>query len=141
MDAQRIVVALHILLGIIMTGQALFWFVMDVALRREHGPDATLQLLRTAQAARWPHVAVPWKLRLPLPLMGWATLALLLATGLALLQLRGAPSGGAWHFKLAAVAGLVLFHAMLHRRPSPALAKINLLFALAAMAGAALSIR
>lgn len=141
MDAQRLLVALHILLGIVLTGQALFWFVMNVALRREFNADQTLALLRSAQAARWPHVAVPWKLRLPLPLMGWATLALLFVTGLALLQLRGAPAPGAWHLKLAAIGGLVVVQVLMKRHPVSGLSKLNLLFALVAMASAALSIR
>ena len=95
MDTYRVLVALHILLGIVLTGQALFWFVMNVALRREHDAGGTLGLLRTAQSARWPHVAVPWKLRLPLPLMGWMTLVLLAVSGYALLQGRGgAPRQG-----------------------------------------------
>jgi hypothetical protein len=141
-DLQRALTALHILLGIVLTGQALFWFVMSVSLRRDFDEARTLELLRTTQSARWPHVAVPWKLRLPLPWVGWATLLLLGLTGAYLVQVRGAaPTGGAWHLKMTAFAALLVVQGLMQRRPQKLFANLGLLFALLAMAGAALSIR
>lgn len=142
MDLQRALTALHLLLGIVLTGQALFWFVMNVSLRRDFDEARTLELLRTTQTARWPHVAVPWKLRLPLPWVGWATLLLLAVTGTWLVSRHGgAPSGGAWHLKMTAFAALLVVQALMQRRPRRLFANLGLAFALLAMAGAALSIR
>jgi hypothetical protein len=142
MDLQRALTALHILLGIVLTGQALFWFVMNVSLRRDFDEARTVELLRTTQSARWPHVAVPWKLRLPLPWVGWLTLLLLAVTGAYLIHVRGAaPTGTAWHLKMSAFAALLVVQAMLQRHPLKLFANLGLLLALLAMASAALSIR
>jgi hypothetical protein len=142
LDILRATVVLHIVLGIVLTGQALFWFVMNVALRREYDPISTMGWLRIAQKARWPHVVVPWNLRLPLPLVGWLTLALLGLTGYLLLRWRGGPPAGeAWHLKMGAIAGMVVAQALMQRRPHVRLAAVNLLLAVLAMVAAALSIR
>ena len=42
-----------------------------VSLRRDFAPPETLRLLGIVHRSRWPHVLVPWRLRLPLPFMGW----------------------------------------------------------------------
>ena len=78
---------LHLVLSVFLVGYVLYWAIMVVALRRSCDPAETLRLLAVASHARWPHVVVPWALRLPLPFMGWGFLLILLATG-ALLAVR-----------------------------------------------------
>jgi len=108
---------LHVVGGVVVTGLALFWAIMGHALARAHDRTEAERLLGIAASARWPHVALPEKLRLPLPL---ASAAALIATGLIGLVL---PAGYGWAmlFKLLASLGLLLCFLALGRRPVPAL--------------------
>src|SRR5262247_3241494 len=103
MDPYRILVYVHLLASVVFVGLALFWLIMLIALRLEGTPAEVTTLLETANGARWPHVAVPWKLRLPLPWFAWAVLAILVGTGLALLQFRGMGANTFWWAKIALV--------------------------------------
>ena len=73
---------LHLVFTMFLVGYVLYWAVMAVSLRRDLAPAETERLLEIANRSRWPHVAVPWRLRLPLPFVGWGFLAILLITGL-----------------------------------------------------------
>lgn len=142
MDSYRLLVWAHIVLAIVAIGLALFWFIMRFALRRGETAGVAQNLLETASAARWPHVAVPWKLRLPLPLMQWLVLALLVATGGLLLQQRGgAPQSIWWTIKMAAVALTALLLVPAIRKPRQNLIGLSLLAVLAAALSAALVFR
>lgn len=132
MDTYRIAVWLHLVLGIVLTGQALFWMVMLAGLRQRFGAAGAMPWLMEAKAARWPHVAVPQRLRLPLPLVAWATLAVLVATGALLFTLRE-PGGVFWTVKLVLLAGLVLAQAVLTVRPLPFVIIANFLLTLSLM--------
>jgi hypothetical protein len=116
MDAYRIAVWLHIVLGITLTGQALFWMVMLAGLRQRFGAAGALPLLMDAKAARWPHVAVPQALRLPLPWVAWATLAVIIASGW-FIGLTREPGGMWWTVKLVLLAGIALMQLVLTWRP------------------------
>lgn len=131
MDSYRLTVYAHLILSIVLVGLALFWFVMRVALRRSFPADKSLELLQVVNRARWPHVAVPYALRLPLPFMSWAVIALLIATGLALVHQRGAaPEGLVSGLKLAGVTVIVIMQVLVTRRPRPALIGFNLIVVL-----------
>ena len=132
MDTYRITVWLHLVLGIVLAGQALFWMVMLAGLRQRFGAAGALPWLMEAKAARWPHVAVPQRLRLPLPLVAWATLAVLVATGALLVMLRE-PGGPFWTVKLVLLAGVVLAQAVLTVRPLPVAIIANFLLTLSLM--------
>ena len=110
----------HLFLAVLVTGYALFWAILALALRRSPRAAETAALLATAAEARWPHRLVPWRLRLPLSVVGWLLLAAALATGL----LAGALGGPreltlAFWVKLAAVLVLGALHAAFLRRPRP----------------------
>jgi len=119
MTGSLVTAYIHLVLTVFLVGYVLYWAIMAVALRRTCDPDETLRLLAVANRARWPHVVVPWALRLPLPFMAWAFLLILLATGVALL------SGHDWSpvllLKLALVAALAGVQVILTRRPVPTL--------------------
>jgi hypothetical protein len=110
---------LHLVFTVFLVGYALYWATMVVALRRTCSPDESLRLLAVANAARWPHVVIPWTLRLPLPFVGWAFLGILLASGAVLASESGWPA--LLVVKLVLVAALALVQVILTRRPVPAL--------------------
>jgi hypothetical protein len=141
-DSYRLLVWVHIVLAVVSIGLALFWFIMRFALRRGDTAGVAQTLLETANAARWPHVAVPWKLRLPLPLMQWLVLALLAASGFLLLQARGgAPDSVWWLVKLGAVALMVLLLIPATQKPRQGLIGLAMLAVLVAALSSALSFR
>jgi hypothetical protein len=119
---------LHLVFTMFLVGYALYWAVMAVSLRRELAPAETERLLEIANRSRWPHVAVPWRLRLPLPFMAWGFLAILLITGLALITSYG--FGALLALKLALVAIFALIQVGLTRRPARALIFVNFALAL-----------
>jgi hypothetical protein len=141
MDLYRISVAAHLFLSIILVGLALFWWIMLVALRQRYDSQETLRLLGVANAARWPHVVVPYKLRIPLPFMSWIMLALLAVTGLEITHLAGTPTGILWQTQLVLVAVVVILQLLVTGRPRPALIPLNLLAVLALCVVSALMIR
>jgi hypothetical protein len=132
MDAYRITVWLHIVLGITLTGQALFWMVMLAGLRQRFGAAGALPWLMDAKAARWPHVAVPQALRMPLPWVAWATLAVIVASGW-FIGLTHPPGGMWWTVKLVLLAGIVLMQLVLTWRPVAFAIVGNFLLTLAIM--------
>ena len=132
MDTFRITVWLHLVLGIVLAGQALFWMVMLAGLRQRFGAAGAMPWLLEAKAARWPHVAVPQRLRLPLPLVAWATLAAIVVTGVLAGGMRE-PTGVFWNVKLALFACVVLAQAVLTIRPLPVAIVANFLLTLSLM--------
>jgi hypothetical protein len=119
---------LHLVFTMFLVGYVLYWTIMAVSLRRELGPPETERLLGVVNRSRWPHVVVPWRLRLPLPAMGWAMLAILVITGLVLLA--GYGHGALMALKLALVAAFALIQLALTRRPARALIFANFALAL-----------
>jgi hypothetical protein len=132
MDTYRLMVWLHIVLGIVLTGQALFWMVMLAGLRQKFGAAGAMPWLMEAKAARWPHVAVPQALRLPLPLVAWATFAAVVATGVVVGMTRP-PAGGFWMAKMVLLAGVALAQLVLTVRPLPVAIVVNFLCTLSLM--------
>jgi len=127
MDAYRLSIFAHILFSILLVGLALFWVVMDVALRRKFAPAEALSFLGFAQAARWPHVVVPWKLRLPMPWLTWAVVAVTWASGLVASSLGSHALSRDWWFKWLLVAILTVTQLLMTRRVVPALFRPQLL--------------
>lgn len=114
---------LHLVFTVLLVGYALYWAIMVVSLRRTFDPTETDRLLAIANRARWPHVVVPWRLRLPLPFMAWGFLGVLLITGLVL------AAGYGFDLVLGLKVALVVLFAVIHvgltRRPAPALIVVN----------------
>jgi hypothetical protein len=79
-------------------------------------------------------VAVPWKLRLPLPVFTWVVLLLLLATGMSALHFRGvAPPGSLWNVKLLLLAAVISLQVVATFRPKAALINLNMALVLILM--------
>ena len=93
MDLIRAAAWLHIVLAILLMGFALFWFFMEIALRKRHAPARAAELLQALTRARWPHVGVPPALRIPLPWLSWLVIAAIVVTGLPGALAREAPGG------------------------------------------------
>ena len=123
-----VVAYLHLLFTMFLVGYVLYWAIMAVSLRRDFAPAETERLLGIANRSRWPHVLVPWRLRLPLPLMGWGFLAILAITGLVLMA--GFELGAFLALKIALVLLFALVQAVLTRRPGRALIMVNFALAL-----------
>jgi hypothetical protein len=119
---------LHLVFTMFLVGYVLYWAIMVVSLRRDLAPAETTRLLEIANRSRWPHVVVPWRLRLPLPFMAWGFLAILLITGLALMASHGV--GTILALKLPLVALFALIQVRLTRRPARALIFVNFVLAL-----------
>lgn len=132
MTLAVLLVYIHLVSSVLLVGYFLFWVVMTVGLVRLE-PAAEVAPLTAAMlaGARWPPAVVPWTLRLSLPGLGWAFLAVLVLTGLAApLAGGGYPAGGVLGLKLALLAALAVAHLRLGRRPTPGLAKLSLGLAL-----------
>ena len=110
---------LHLVFTMFLVGYALYWTIMVVSLRRDLPPAEIDRLLDIANRSRWPHVGVPWRYRLPLPIMGWGFLGVLLITGLALIA--GYGFGMILALKVALVAAFALVQIRLTRHPAPPL--------------------
>ena len=119
---------LHLVFTMFLIGYVLYWAIMVVSLRRDLAPAESARLLETANRSRWPHVLVPWRLRLPLPFMSWGFLAVLAVTGLVLMA--GYGLGTLLALKLALVVIFALIQVGLTRRPVPALIMANFVLAL-----------
>jgi hypothetical protein len=119
---------LHLVFTMFLVGYVLYWAIMIAALRGDFAPAETERLLEIANRSRWPHVVVPWRLRLPLPFMAWGFLGVLALTGLALITSRGFSAILA--LKLALVAAFALVQVGLTRRPARALILVNFVLAL-----------
>jgi hypothetical protein len=119
---------LHLVFTMFVVGYALYWAIMVASLRRDLPPLEVDRLLEIASRSRWPHVGVPWRYRLPLPVMGWGFLGVLLITGLALMA--GYGFGMVLALKVALVAAFALVQIGLTRRPAPPLIFVNFALAL-----------
>jgi hypothetical protein len=130
---------LHLVFTMFLVGYALYWAIMAVSLRRDLAPPETERLLGIVNRSRWPHVLVPWRLRLPLPFMGWGFLAVLVLTGLVLMA--GYGLGAILALKIALVVLFALIQVGLTRRPARALIMVNFALALAIVVLSGLLIR
>jgi hypothetical protein len=122
----------HLVASVLVVGYFLFWLIMTVGLARLE-PEAEAAPLTAAMlaGARWPPAGVPWKLRLTLPGLGWAFLGVLVVSGAALALLAHAWLSAALLVKLGLLLLLAAEHARLSRRPTPGLARLALVLALA----------
>jgi len=133
MTLPLVIVYTRLVASILLVGYFLFWLIMTIGLERLE-PAGEVAPLTAAMLAggRWPPAAVPWRLRLTLPGLGWAFLLVLVASGLALLAVGpGYPVNGVLGVKLGLLAALVVTHARLARRPGPVPAIVSLTLALA----------
>jgi hypothetical protein len=130
-EAQRVTwlaAYLHLVFTVFLVGYTLYWTIMVISLRRDLPVPETARLLEVANRGRWPHVVVPWRLRLPLPFMAWGFLIVLAFTGLGLMARHG--FGAILVLKAALVAMFVVIQVGLTRRPAPALIFVNFVLAL-----------
>lgn len=130
MDLIRATAFVHIVFSIVLMGLALYWLIMESALRERHGAAEASRLLDVAMRARWPHVGVPPALRIPLPWTSWLAIAALAATGAAGVALRGVPGETLWWIKLALFVAVIVVQVPLTRTPTALLVRTN--FALVA---------
>lgn len=128
MGASLVVAYLHLVVAIFLVGYVLYWAIMVVSLSRTFSPHERARLLEIANKSRWPHVAVPWQMRLPLPFVGWGLVLLLLVSGLFLLP--GYGFGALLTLKIVLFAAFVVIHAVLTRRPVPSFIFANFALAL-----------
>jgi hypothetical protein len=84
---------LHLVAGVLLVGNALFWVVMTTgAARSSSRSEDAARLLGQINSGRWPHVIVPRSLRLPFPALAWIFLVVLGLSGVFLLQDRETPA-------------------------------------------------
>lgn len=133
MDVYRLSVFAHILFSVVFTGLALYWMIMLVSLRRRFETGETARLLGIAHQARWPHVAVPYKWRVPLPWMTTLVMVVLWLTGIVNSKLRGMPEGALWWTKMGLFLALIGLQVALTRRPYPVAIRTNLALVLATL--------
>ncbi len=131
MDVYRLSVFAHVFFSVVFTGLALYWMIMLVSLRRRFEAAETARLLGIAHKARWPHVVVPYKWRVPLPWMTTLVMVVLWLTGIVNSKLRGMPEGALWWSKMGLFLALIALQVALTRRPHPAAIRINFALALA----------
>lgn len=141
MDLYRASVFVHLLGAVGLVGMALFWFIMSAALRQRFDRRETDRLLLIVNAARWPHVGVPYRRRAPLPLVTWAILGLLLITGVVVGVAHGFPENALWWSKIGLLALIAAVQTALIRRPSPGLIRLNFASVLLVVAFSALMVR
>jgi hypothetical protein len=141
-DAYRACVLAHLFFGVLLAGQALFWLTMQASLRQRFAADETLRLLQVVKAARWPHVIVPYRLRLPLPWVTWLIVAALLLSAGGIVHFRGGvPEGGLWWLKWALVLTVIGLQAAIARSPRPGVIRLNFYVVLATIVISAVAIR
>lgn len=131
MDVYRLSVSAHVFFSVVFTGLALYWMIMLISLRRRFEAGETARLLGIAHKARWPHVVVPYKWRVPLPWMTTLVMVVLWLTGIVNSKLRGMPEGALWWSKMGLFLALIALQVALTRRPHPAAIRINFALALA----------
>jgi len=131
MDLYRISVVAHLLLAIVLVGLALFWFIMATVLRRRFRVPESDRLLQVVSEARWPHVAVPFRWRLPLPWIAWLTLLGLWGTGVANAKLHELPEGILWWTKIGLFAAILTTQVSLMQRPAGTKVRLNLALVIA----------
>ena len=131
MDVYRWSVFAHIFFSVLFTGLALYWMIMLTSLSRRFDTGETGRLLGIAHGSRWPHVAVPYKWRLPL---SWVTTLVMMGlwlTGIVNSKLRGMPEGVFWWTKMGLFLALIALQVALTRRPYPAAVRFNFVLAIA----------
>jgi hypothetical protein len=131
MDLYRLSVFAHLFLGIVLVGLVLFWFIMSRALRQRFGAEETGRLLQVANESRWPHVAVPFRWRLPLPWISWLTLLGLWGTGVVNAKLRDIPEGILWWTKIGLFVAILTTQVSLMQRLGPTKIRLNLALVIA----------
>jgi hypothetical protein len=141
MDTYKLSVFAHLVLAIVLVGQALFWFIMSVALRQRFDKVETERYLAIVNGARWPHVVVPYNLRIPLSLMSWLVIGLLVATGFLLLVFRAAPENVLWWTKIGLLTAIVVVQVNLSQKPTAAVIRLNMILTLAIIVVAGWAIR
>lgn len=128
----------HLVAAIVFAGYALFWLVMAFALRSEGRDLDSGETLSRIGRLRWPPVAVPKALRIPILGLGWLLVLFMAASGFLLLHARGIGSAQLasaefWREGVGLVIAaklilLVLFaatHARLVRRPTAGAALVG----------------
>ena len=131
MDLYRLSVFAHLFLGIVLVGLVLFWFIMSRALRQRFGAEETGRLLQVVNESRWPHVAVPFRWRLPLPWISWLTLLGLWGTGVVNAKLRDIPEGILWWTKIGLFVAILTTQVSLMQRLGPTKIRLNLALVIA----------
>jgi hypothetical protein len=126
----------HLVAGVLLTGQALFWAMLALSLARDSEAPKVQRLLGVARGARWPHVGVPVALRLSLPLVGWTFLVATALTGVLLLP--GTSFSGMLLGKLLLFVILLGIQLLVSLRPTPARAYANLAVVVLIVAASAL---
>jgi len=121
----RLIVFAHVFLSVLLTGLALFWLIMETALRRRAGTAQAGRLLQVANESRWPHVVVPFRWRLPLPWISWLTLLGLWGTGVFNAKLSDIPEGFLWWAKIGLFVAILTTQVALMQRLSPAKIRLN----------------
>lgn len=124
----------HLAGAVLLVGYLLFWAIMGLALGRRFPHRQVRDYLAIVAAARWPHMGVPWHLRLPWPMVGWVMLAAMILTGAFLLLVGPVGLDGVMIAKLIVVALLVGLHHGLARRATPSVAYAGLALGLVVVA-------
>lgn len=122
----------HLVAGVLLVGQALFWVIMAAALGREESGTEATRLLGTINRGRWPPAGIPSPVRLPFPALGWLFLLVLAVTGILMLpgptspaELLGTRYGSILAVKLGLFGLLLIGHAIATFRPRRWLAFLN----------------
>lgn len=134
MDMYRLSVLAHLFFSILLIGLALFWVIMRIALGRRFEPAEATRLLAVAQASRWPHVAVPYKWRLPLPWLTWAVIAGAWISGILIAKSTGHLPWMEWWPKWTLVIVVTVMQARMTLRVRPGLFHAQLAALLATIA-------
>lgn len=111
MSWYSIILYLHLVSGVLFVGYTLYWVIMAASLHRVKPGEEVTALLGVLAVSRWPHVAVPYRYRLPLPWLGMIFTGSLLFTGIALTPTHGVT--GLLVIKVllfVAIAGLQVLH-------------------------------
>ncbi len=140
MTLYRICVGLHLLALSLWLGHMFVWSIFTGPSVKKASPPATAEDLRSASLSGFG--------------LGWPALAILIATGLYLLSMRGIMpgdllSGAAFQgtqgtvlaVKLSLVLAMVAFQARFGHRPAGAFAHLNILVALTILAASVVLVR
>jgi len=125
MDVYRLSVFAHIFFSVLFTGLALYWMIMLTSLSRRFDAGEAGRLLGVAHRARWPHVVVPHKFRLP---VSWVTTLVMVAlwlSGIVNSKLRGMPEGVFWWTKMGLFLALIALQVAMTKRPYPTVVRVN----------------
>lgn len=125
MDLYRLSVFAHIFFSVVFTGLALYWIIMLTSLNRRFNAVEAGRMLEIAHGARWPHVAVPYRWRVPLPWITWLVVLALWGTGVANSSLKEMPEGALWWIKLGLFVAIITTQAALIHSPRPKLVRLN----------------